>query len=407
MEGGNRMKRHIYLVLGVAFFMVMTLMSGSVLAETGITKDSIKIGATMDLTGPSAFAGVNIKKGIELYFQKINDDGGIYGRKLKLIPEDDAYNVSKSVANFKKLVKFYKVFCFIANNSTECNMAQLPMIKKEKIPVVAAHTFDDIFKYPPKRYYIPVNITTNTDQAKYIVWYIYNKLGIKKPKVGIIYQEGAFCKNPMIAAKEYAKKKLGFEILLTEVYSRGAIDLSSQVLKLKRAGVEHVMVLGMLRSCASAVKELKKLDWKPSIYFFLPPVDPQLIKLLGKDSLWPKRIVGVIGTPLAATDMAGPRELKELIKKYDPKYVPMTYTVAGYGYAKVLVEGLKRAGKDLTRERLIDAFETFKDYNDGVHAPLTYTPTLRGGEGKCLVYQVKKVNGDIKWVLTEKWVGYK
>lgn len=402
------MKRlsNLLLVIGVSFFITMTLFLGNGLAEVGVTDDSIKIGATMDLTGPSAFAGVNIKKAIDMYFHEINDAGGIFGRKLVLVAEDDGYSVSKSIANFKKLVKRDKVFCMIANNATEQMIAQIPMIEKEKIPVIAPHVFDDIAKVPPKRYLIPVNITTNTDQAKYLVWYIYDKLGIKKPKIGVIYQEGAFCKNPMLAVTDYAKK-LGFNIIINEVYSRGAIDLSSQVLKTKRAGVDHVIVLGMLRSCASAVKEMKKLSWKPSVYFFLPPVDPQLINLLGEDSLWPKRIIGDIGTPLPDTDMAGPREVNELIKKYDPKYIPMTYTIAGYGYAKVLVEGLKRAGKDLTREKLIDAFETFKGFDNGVHAPLTYTPTLRGGDGKCLVYEVKKVNGAIKWVLIEKWVDYK
>lgn len=403
------MKKFNYLlaIMVSSLLTVITLVSGNVLAEVGVTEDSIKIGGTYDLTGASSFSCVPAKKGIELYFRKINDEGGIFGRKLIFVVEDDGYSVSRSVANFKKLVNFDKVFCMLGNSTADCLIAQLPLIEKEKIPVVGPQTHDEVIRTPPKRYVIPVDVTIATDQSSYLLWYIYDKLGQKQPKLGYIWQEGAYGKNGFLAGKAYAEK-LGIEISISEMFASGSIDLSSQVLKVRMAGIEHLILVALPRAAAAAIKEVKRIGWKPRIYLFSGPVDTPFVSIVGEDGLWPEKVIGVRGYPLPyEDDVPAIREMKELIKRYDPEYTPTAFTGTGIAYAKVMVEGLKRAGKDLTREGLIKAFETFRDYDTGLTSPVTYTPTIRGGHGKCRVYELKKVNGEIKWVVIEKWAGYK
>jgi branched-chain amino acid transport system substrate-binding protein len=407
-EGGGKMKTFNSLLFTLLFlsFGAVTLLVSASFAEVGVTENSIKIGGALDITATDAFSVVPGRKGIETYFQKINAEGGIYGRKLQYVIEDDAYVVSKSLANFKKLVKTDKVFCMLYNDGIDKVSAQMPLIEEEKIPLVSPIAIDDAVRYPPKRYIFPGYIFMGQDQGRQMVWYIYNTLGIKKPKLGIIWMEGKYCQGGMEAARDYARK-LGIEPLAIEMFPRGAIDVSSQVLKMKMAGVEHILMMALEKACASSIKELKRLDWRPSIYFQSSGGDTNVVRLVGEDGLWPERVVAMAIVPLPEdTDFPGIREVHALIKKYDPQYVIHSHFSWGIVAAKILEEGLKRAGKDLTREGLVNAFETFRNFETGLSSPLTYTPTIRGGEGKGFIYQMKRERGEIRWVMIDKWVTY-
>ena len=180
-------KRFLVTIMFLLFGIILP--PTNILAEVGVTDATIKIGATIDLTGPSAFAEVEYNKGINLYFRQVNEEGGIHGRKIDFIVEDDGYVVSKAVGNTKKLIERDKVFCLIATSSTESTLAQLPLLQKHKVPLVASHSMDEVWIVKPQKYIFPVNVTTNMAQGRHIVWFIVNDLSEKTPKIGIIKKE--------------------------------------------------------------------------------------------------------------------------------------------------------------------------------------------------------------------------
>ncbi len=118
----------------------------------GVTDDTIRVGMITDLTGPVAFLGQEISAGAKLYFDHVNEQGGVHGRKIELIVEDDGYQPARTVAAYRKLVDLDDVFCFVGNLGTPTTLAIMPMLEREKIPLVGPVAFSSSIYTPPRRY---------------------------------------------------------------------------------------------------------------------------------------------------------------------------------------------------------------------------------------------------------------
>jgi len=127
---------------------------GMARAESGVTNSQIVVGMSTALTGPSSFLGVSFKTGVELALRKVNEDGGVNGRKLKLIAYDDGYEPSKAVPNVEKLIKEDNVFMLIGNVGTPTAMAIKPIITREKAPLFAPFTGAEPLRNPVVRYIV-------------------------------------------------------------------------------------------------------------------------------------------------------------------------------------------------------------------------------------------------------------
>ena len=133
-ERGSIMKKiSVLAIIGLCVAFVLSFTSNS-LAETGVNKNLILVGGSLDLTGPAAFMGQGVKRGVNLYFNKVNAEGGIHGRKLKYIAEDDGYVVAKTVSNYKKLTLKSRVFCLLGSTGSVGPKALKPYLEEDKIP---------------------------------------------------------------------------------------------------------------------------------------------------------------------------------------------------------------------------------------------------------------------------------
>ena len=224
-----------------------------------------------------------------------------------------------------------------------------------------------------------------------------------KAKIAIICQDDDFGHEGrdgfLAQCKKYGIKPGGVVL-----YQRGARDFSSPVLKLKSLNPDYVINHAIAPYGAAVIKEAHKLNWKPKWVCMSGLMGHHAIKLAGASMDFAGDVYGVMLNYAVDGNTPGAVEYREAMKKYQPKADIITAnTYWGYGYAKVVVEGLKRAeaANDLTREGMVKALETLKNFETGVYSPITYTSSYHGAPDSCLI--VKRQGPT--WVpVSNQWV---
>ena len=389
------MKRALYgslpalsgiLVIFISVFLVVR--SGMTENVPGVLGDTIKIGMIFDKTGPTVAVQGPAADGIKMYYKYVNDQGGINGRKLKWIHEDDRYTISKQVAAFKKLIFRDEVFTMLMGGSTGGLMALQPMIKKEKIPVLGAPT-SDIAVVPPRRYYF-TNGTSYEDEIKILFDYMFDTLKVKNPRIGLVRADTEHGKVGSRTANMQAKLR-NIKLAGEEVVSPGALDATSQVLNLKMAKADYIVLHTTTGNAAAFIRSASRLKFNPMYLGTKYAGAEELIRLTGDAS---KNFHMVNSFSRWYEDVPGVVRLRRLTGKYYPKdKIKPGWFVQGWTHAVVLVEALKRGGRDLTREGLIKAFESFKDVETGgLTGPLTFGPGIRKAGDYVRLYKADVVN---------------
>ncbi len=357
-------------------------------AEVGVTNNEIKIGCIADQSGPIAFMGKGVTDGAKLYFQYINDQGGINGRKINFLIEDDGYQPPRAVQAAKKLITKDKIFCFFMILGSAQVNAMYPLVETEGIPIVAPATQNRDMGVPPRKLLFLAD-THYTAQGKLAVEYIVETMGEKKPKIACIYQDDTpghdWRHGVNVGAKFY-----GLEVLDLP-YKRGTVDFSSQMAKCKEAGITHCLLWTLVREPAILMKEAQRLQYKPTYFYANPSINKKVLELAGDALTYNPKIyaTNIMIDPYRAKTPAM-QLFEKNCAKYKTATIENSYNVYGYQAALTLVEGIKRAGKDLTRAGLIKALESFNKFDNGIMAPITWGPNLRAGGNSIKVFQVKE-----------------
>jgi branched-chain amino acid transport system substrate-binding protein len=340
--------------------------------KKGVTDDTIRVGMIVDLTGPVAFLDQEISAGAKLYLQDVNDQGGVHGRKIELIVEDDGYQPPRTVAAYRKLVDLDGVFCLVGNLGTPNAMAIMHMLERERIPLFSPMSFSSAI-YTPARRYVFAMSPSYRSQSWVMVQRIAGSPGAGSARLGVIYQDDDFGLDGLEGLKN-AAAYYGLSVIAEESYKRGTMDFSTQILNLKRAGVTHVILWTILRETAAVLKEADQLGWEPQFFGNFTAADDQIVELAGgalKNTLF-----------VSMWDLSRPQMITylELIKKYTPDRKPGFYHAGGFLTAQGLVEVLQRAGRDLSREKAVEAAETLNGWDKNIFAqPITYNSGSRGG----------------------------
>lgn len=359
-------------------------------AEVGVTDSSIKVGATLDMTGPVAFVGKVLSDGMNVFFSAINDEGGIHGRKITQLVEDNGYDPSRAVASAVKLSERDQVFAVVGSNGTAPTLAIIPVLEKAGVPLVGIGAFSPKLADPPNKYVFHV-LTNYDDMMRIALDYIVNDLGIKTPKLGMIYQDDEFGMDCLQGLERQAKM-YGISILATVSYKRGAIDFNPQVVRMMQAGVEHCFLATVYRETAGVLKEAEKLGWKSMFVVSSAATDKITLNLAGPAA---EGLLGVFCGELPNSQRPGWKEYVERTKKYS-KVEPGFYHSVGYLFAKVFCEGLRRAGRDLTRDSFIKAMEGIKGFETGVGPAITFGPNIRAGARSAYVVKASASKGQFE-----------
>ena len=356
--------------------------------------DPVKVGTTGPLSGSLSLLGQGVRDGVQVYFDYVNDQGGVNGRKIEFISEDDGYEPMRAVASAKKLIEQDKVIAIVSPVGTPSNAAMIPYVQERKVPLLAPYAFSHTLTTPTKRY-VFTTLPEVRIQASLLGEYLVHQL--KHTKIAVIYQNDDFGQDAIIGLEERAKK---YNVPLTKLpFDRGATNFSGVVAQARQSGAEDVVFFGIPRDAALIMKEASKMGWKPQFSGHNALGDPQTFTLAGQ-ALVEGAIAVAVMEPLDSTKP----QVAEFIarqRKYLPKTTPTTYSMHGYNAAQVFVEALKRVQGEPTSEKVVAELERIKGLNTGLMGPITFTPTEHAGSQSAAFMRAK----DGKWAIVTEWIG--
>jgi branched-chain amino acid transport system substrate-binding protein len=346
---------------------------------TGVTDTEIKIGIMAPLTG-SASSYSKAEIGVDAYYKWINDQGGIAGRKIVGIMEDYACDSAKGIAAAKKLIYQDKVFMLHGNSCSAVAMAIKPTVVESGVPWVVAHAANPNISNPVVKnifHAVPTGKTYAEAMAKFVM----SKPGLKT--VGVITHTNDWAKSYCEPATALLTSK-GFKPVIEVALEQGQTDATAQVLKLKQANPDFI--LGCLYEAETAIflRDAKKFG-----------VTAPVMGTGGTDLENTYKRVGDFETVknyyvvhAYSDNVDGPRLKKyvDIIHKYYPKETITGFSVNSIGSAVLVVDVLKKIGRDLTREKFIAEMEKVKDFDSGVFAAhFSYGPNDHDGVAESAV----------------------
>ena len=354
---------------------------------TGVTDSEIVIGSWGPMTGPAALWG-NILKGMDAYYKMINEEGGIHGRTIKFVFKDDAYDPSRTVPAVRELVQRDEVFAVGGGIGTATNMAVVNFLEENKIPWITPMTGATHWTHPIKD-----NIFTTFplyfDEGNVMAEYVVNEL--KATKVGIIYQNDDFGKSGLVGAK-YILDKNNMDFVAALPVEITDTDLSSHVARLKDSGAEAVFLWVLPRQAAIILGSSAVIGFQPKWLATLALSDMTLMHDITKGA-WK----GVYFNYPAAVMFND--ETNETMMKYKKAYAKFypderwgTFSASGFMWSEPLVEGLKRAGKNLTRESFLEAMAGIQNFIGSNGIDITFSNEQHLGTRTICIMQCKSAN---------------
>ncbi len=383
---------------------------------------TIKIGMSAAFTGTAAALGTELYRGAQAYYDEINDRGGIHGRPISVAVLDDRYEPLPCVMNTLRLLEEEGVFLLSGYVGTPTLTRALPFIKQyaqehdEDLAVVGVFTGAQPQREPPYVEYV-FNIRASYRQEMMALVDQFWRAGARE--FGVFYQIDAYGRSGTDGVARGLARR-GATIAAEATYARGARfeeDMSLAAKTLREGGVDVVLCTGVYQGCAAFIRSARDLGWNVPISNLSFVGSETLLDLLtehgrktGRD--YTRAIINsqVVPSYDDAT-LAGVREYRALMDKNnpaiphslrDPRYTPRSYSFAGLeGFinAKVIVEGLRRAGPHLNRHEFRQGLESLRDLDLGIGAPLSFGANRHQGLDN--VYFTHVESG--RWVPITDW----
>lgn len=336
-------------------FITLLLTSAGTVAQQGNT---IKLGQSLPLSGPLTELGSEYREGAQTYFKWVNSKGGIGGRKIDLVTLDDAYVVEKTLLNAKKLLDEESVFAFFGMFGSANYAALMPLINERGVPSVAPYTGADSLRAlaSPTTFWLRASYGDETEK---IVDQL-TTLGINR--IAVFYQDDAFGKAGLTGV-EAALAKRQLKVLKTGVYDKTKNDVGEAVKAIGAADPQAVVMISTYKPTAAFVKQMRLAGKLPQ-FFALSVVGLKALSAeLGAEAAG-IAISQVVPFPDNSTAPVV-REMRQLPAAMLPAAGVTYTTLEGYIAAKVMVEALRRAGPQLSREKLVAALESMRDFDTG------------------------------------------
>jgi ABC-type branched-subunit amino acid transport system substrate-binding protein len=310
-----------------------------------------------------------MQMGALAYFHLTNDTGGIYGRKIELKSRDDAYDPEQATNCFNRLVQD-DVFAMGFFVGTPTAAKYLPLAQTTKIPVLGLFTGAQVLYEPFKHDIICVR-ASYFDEAREQVDALWRERKVRK--IGVIYQDDAFGKT-VLEGVDHALAKFDSAPVALGTFARNTLDISAAVKTVREAKPEAVILVGPYAPVAAILKEAHSSHWSP-LFLTVSFVGTEgLLRAAGQDA--EGVIITQVVPPYDRTDLPAIQLYRTALVKYMSGTSPSYVSLEGFVDAMVLVEGLKAAGKDLTREKFITGIESLHHFDLGLGPdfPLDFGP---------------------------------
>jgi ABC-type branched-subunit amino acid transport system substrate-binding protein len=353
-----------------ALLTALALMAATPAFAQGVNESQIVLGQSAALTGPAQDLGKDMRTGAMLYFNYVNANGGVHGRKIVLKTLDDGYEPARAAANTKKLINDEKVFALFGYVGTPTSQASLPIFTEARVPFVGAFTGAELLRHPVNPYIFNVR-ASYFDETEAIVQHL---TAVSIDNIAIFYQNDAYGQAGL-AGVERALKKRNMKLSASATVERNTVDVAKAVATIKQANPQAVIMISAYKSCAAFIREMKKQGQNPTFWNVSFVGSKALAKELGPDG----RGVEISQVVPFPWDISVPvvREYRKLLQE-EKAGEPGFGTLEGFIAAKVMVEGLRRAGKKLDREGFVRAMDTLGNYDAGGFK-VSYAPDNRSG----------------------------
>ena len=349
-------------------------------AERGVTDTEIRIGQWGPQTGPAALWGA-VARGTGCYFDMINAEGGIHGRKITYFLRDDGYMPPRTKAIAKELLEDKKVFAFASGVGSATGMAVKKYLHKNKVPWVGPAAGSTHWAYPPTKYLFgtyPLYI----DEADILIDYAVEKLG--KKRIAFFYQNDDYGREGLVGVQMALEKK-GMKLVAEVSAEPLDTDLSSHCMKLKAAKADCVLMWVLPKHGAIILGTAAKMGFKPQWMTTSTLSDTPIMFKISKGLF--KDVIFTSFGELPDSDHPLIKKYKEAHGQFAPKDRWGIFFYAGILFVEPMVEALKRCGKDLTADNFVKAMESIKGFQ-GIGPVMNFGPNKRQGArssfiGKC------------------------
>jgi ABC-type branched-subunit amino acid transport system substrate-binding protein len=368
--------------------------------DPGITENQIVIGTTLPgNTSPLAEMGPAVKDVLTAYFAEVNLQGGVYNRRLELKVSDTGATAAVTRANLQRLIKDEKVFAMTSAFIAGAERELVPVFAEFEVPLVGPMSINPQLEAPLNRqiFYL---LSGNGGQAQALISFLKKRGDFKEGPLAVMYYRTELYRSIVDSIQKQGEK----ESLKTMVYeyTAGHLDAAEYVRQIKPNGPAAVFFMGGLDETLSFMIEAAKAHWYPLILLQNGVIGGIFDAPVGFEG----KIFFTVPTAPSDQSADSLQEFRALAEKYKLPQKHLAAQVTAYSSAKMLVEALKRAGKDLSREKLIQTLEGFYEFPTGMTPPLTYGPNRRVGAMGAYVVLVdlkeKKFTPVSGWVGVEK-----
>jgi branched-chain amino acid transport system substrate-binding protein len=346
-------------------------------AVQGVSADSIVFGLAAPFSGPSKELGRQMKVGLEAAFAQVNDLGGIHGRKLLLVPEDDGLEPSRTPAALRTLWEKRKVFALVGNVGAANAMASVPFVLERRTLLLGAFSGAQVLRRdPPDRYVFNLR-ASDAEEAVALVRFLVRR-GIRPEQICLFGEEGPGSEAAYQGVLRLLRRDYKLQTLLRVGYPRNTLDVEDAVqrIRLHVPPIRAVVMVASYRAAARFVARLRAVS---------PGVSYASVSGVGATALAEElqQLGQGIGDGVIVTQVVPPVDsgasavlgYKRQLERTAPDERPDAVSFEGYLVGRLLAEGLQRAGRDLDAEKLVDALESMRDLDLGTGAKLSYGPS--------------------------------
>ncbi len=369
---------------------VATASVASLWAATALAAELV-IAQVAPFSGPLAPTGTHMRAGAQLYFDRVNAAGGVHGATIRLVSQDDGYKVPETVAQTRRLLQQSKplaLFGYVGTGNVSA-LVREKILDKEGIPAIGIRTGATSLIEPPHPWLFIGRSSYATEVEKMLQQ--LSTMGVKR--VGVFYQDDPFGMDGRSAA-ETAAPRWGIELTVKAGYEKNTTKVEPAAEAIAKANPQGVIMVSNTAASAAFVKAYRARGGDGMLIALSTTDGPQVVRTIGKETARGLGIAQVVPDPRDRSLLVV-RELQDAYRAAAPKDVELNHTLLqGYIGAKLLVEGLRRAGPNPTRDRLREAMESLRDHDLGgldasfspkSHAGLNYVDiTVLDREGQIL-----------------------
>lgn len=338
----------------------------------GVSPDKIKLGTFCDLSGPNASLGMAALRGYTAYYDYVNYWGGVHGRVIDLIVEDDGFDPQRTKQAVEKLLHQDEVFAIVNPLGTMTNLAVMDTLVEEQIPVISPHSGLSIWGTPLKKNYFALQ-PSYADEGRILAQYVLEEL--KSERVAVFHINDQFGQEGSNAFISELKGQ-GLEPAMVLAHKSGESSPESWLTEISQYNPDLVLLYTYLKPAADLLLTALEINFQPDWLGSYVLSGPDLFRFAGKEAT--HRL-------LATSYASGPRYnraerlYRNLMSRNYADETPGTHSRIGYAAAQLVVEGLKRAGPELTRQGLIAGLESIRDWTGGLLPPISYSQTDHRG----------------------------